>query len=378
MHVSIVGGGPAGLYLAILLRRRGLADAVTIHERNSRAASIGFGIVFSGRTLDSLREADAESYEAIRAHSATWEDVIVGYRGQRILVGGNDFAAVARMDFLRALQDRCESLGVDLRYDDEVNEVDGLLDADLVVGADGVGSLVRSRFEASFEPLIDERNNPYIWLGTPQVFEGLAMLFRTTPAGTFIAHAYEYGAEGSTFVVECSLDTWRRSGLERLPEDAGLAYLEGVFRDDLAGQPLLAKGYRWIRFVMLRCNHWSHDNVVLLGDALHTAHFSIGSGTKLAVEDAIALADALEAEGGVTAALAAFESGRRPEVEALQDASYESLRWLETIEHDLGMEPVPFAYRLMTRSGRVDDDSLRRRDPEFAAAVEAWRQRSGS
>jgi anthraniloyl-CoA monooxygenase len=306
----------------------------------------------------------------IRDRAVTWTDVIVGHQGERVHVGGNDFAGIGRLAFLDALQQRCASLGVDVRYETAVADPRSLQAADLVVGADGVRSTVRGAFEASFGPELDERHNPYVWLGTTQRFPGLAMLFRPSAAGLFIAHAYEYGPEGSTFVVECSLETWRRAGLDRLGEAEALALLEAVFAADLEGAPLRAKDYRWLRFILLRNRTWRHENVTLLGDALHTAHFSIGSGTKLALEDAIALADALAAAPDAAAAIDRYAEARRPDVEAYQAASLESMRWLETLDADLALDPVRFAYRVMTRSGRVSADTLRRRDPEFMARLE--------
>ena len=369
MRVDIVGGGPAGLYAAILLRSRGLADQVTVYERNPPGATFGFGIVFSGSTLANLKAADEASYRRIADVSLTWTDVIVGHPDETVRIGGNDFAGVARLAFLEALQARCRELDVDLRFEAEVTDPTVLEMADLLIGADGVGSVVRDWHRDAFDPSLDERRNLYIWLGTAQRFDGLAMLFRRAPAGTFIAHAYAYGPEGSTFVVECAPETFQAAGLHERSERDALAYLADVFAEDLNGQPLMARGYRWIRFIMLQNAQWHHRNVVLLGDALHTAHFSIGSGTKLALEDAIALAEAVEAEGAIPQALARFQSTRQPPVEAYQAASLSSLKWLEHVDADLDLDPLAFAYKLMTRSGRVDDVSLSRRDPDFFAAL---------
>ena len=372
MRVAIIGGGPAGLFAAILLRSRGLAKEVVVFERSRPDATFGFGIVMSGATLANLRAADPASHAAIAAGSVAWTDVIVGHPLESVRVGGNDFVGLSRLRFLRALQARSADAGVELRFEEEVTDPDSL-DADLVIGADGVRSVVRSFYAEHFGPRLDEGANPYIWLGTARVFDGLAMIFRPTEHGVFVAHAYEYGALGSTFVVECSQAAWKSAGLDRLSENAALGYLQGVFEQDLSGAALVAKDYRWIRFLQVANKHWSYERTALLGDALHTAHFSIGSGTKLALESAIALVDALDAAPSVPRALALFETGRRPAVEAFQAASFESMRWIESVEPDLSLSPVAFSYRLMTRSGRLDDDRLRRKDPAFFAALEETR-----
>jgi anthraniloyl-CoA monooxygenase len=371
MEVAIVGGGPAGLYLALLLRARELARSVTVYERNRPEATFGFGIVLSGRTLANLQTADAPSYERIAARCVRWQDVLVGHRGELVRIGGNSFAGIGRLEFLQTLRERCVETGVELRYQCPVDDPDALRGADLVVGADGVRSTVREAYADAFQPLLDERRNRYIWLGTRQGFDGLAMLFRQAPEGLFVAHAYRYGPEGSTFVVECAPETWAAAELDRRSPDDGLRFLAEVFAAELDGAPLVAKDYRWIRFLMLSNRCWRHENVVLLGDALHTAHFSIGSGTKLAVEDAMALAEALARESDPRVAVDQFATARRPGVEAYQAASLESLRWLEGLDADLDLDPVSFAYRCMTRSGRVDADSVRRRDPQFMARVDA-------
>jgi 2-polyprenyl-6-methoxyphenol hydroxylase-like FAD-dependent oxidoreductase len=374
MRVGIVGGGPAGLYLAILLRRRRLASSVTVYERNAPGATFGWGIVFSGRTMANLEHADPESHRRIRKAAVEWDDVVVQLQGETVVIGGNHFVGVERLAFLRALQERAEELGVDVRYETVCDDPAGLAsDSDLLAGADGVGSVVRSAWAPAFEPRLDERRNLYAWLGTPARFGGLTMAFRTVPAGTFVAHAYNYSADLATFVVECDPGTFERAGLARMPEPEALAYLAGVFAAELDGRPLLGRDFRWIRFIHLANRHWHTGNVVLLGDALHTAHFSIGSGTKLALEDAIALTDALGATSGIPEALSAWEEARRPQVESYQDAALTSLKWLEDLGADLQLAPIPFALKVMTRSGRLDMERLRQRDPAFVAAVEAHR-----
>jgi anthraniloyl-CoA monooxygenase len=445
MRVTIVGGGPAGLYLAILLKRRDPGHRVLVLERNPAGATWGWGVVFSDQTLGYLAEPDPESFADLRPRLATWDNVDVVHRGERVSIHGNRFSGVARIALLRVLQERARALGVEVRYEAPVSApaaLDELPPCDLLVGADGIASVVRERYAEAFAPRLEPAANRYIWLGTPHLFHGLTLIFRpvvqhpgappqalalpasisalpaAAPAASaapgprpdlFIAHAYRYGPELSTFIVECDPATFERSGLGERDDDATRAYLGAVFAPDLDGAPLFSNQSRWIRFTTVRnARWWCHDprpetgaspepattagaghavasptgrqtasragrHVVLLGDALHTAHFSIGSGTKLALEDAIALDRALA--GAATpaelpAALDAFVAARRPRVEQLQAAAATSMAWFENAADDLALSPLAFAYRVMTRSARVDTESLRKRDPVFAAACE--------
>ena len=293
-------------------------------------------------------------------------------RDSRVTVRGNHFSGVARIRLLNILQDRCERLGVRLRFNSEATDLDALAaDCDLMVGADGVGSLVRQHYAGEFGPELSEGRNKYIWYGTRQPFHALTLTFRETGAGVFAAHSYKFSPDTSTFIVECDQQTWEREGFAAMTDAETRARLGEVFGADLGGQELLSNNSRWINFLLVRNRRWSAGNVVLLGDALHTAHFSIGSGTKLAMEDSIALFR-LFAEGrDVPAALEEFERTRRPVIEEYQGAAHESRLWFERARDYTHLDPLRFAYSLMTRSKKVGDESLRRRDPEFVAAYEA-------
>jgi anthraniloyl-CoA monooxygenase len=373
VKITVIGGGPAGLYFSILMKRLDRSHEITVFERNAPGDTFGWGVVFSDKTLSYLKDNDRESYEAITETFETWDNVDIVHRDRKISVGGNRFSGIARIALLNILQGRCREVGVDLRFRTEATDFDPAA-CDLLVGADGVNSAVRRQYEGKFGPELDVRGNKYIWYGTEQLFNGLTLTFRETASGVLAAHSYKFNKSLSTFIVECSEETLRAAGLDRMPEEEGRAFLERVFERDLGGRALLSNNSKWINFVMVKNRRWSAGNVVLLGDALHTAHFSIGSGTKLALEDAIALRDCFASGGGAEDSLREFERVRRPVVEEYQDAAYESLHWFESVAERMYLEPLPFAYSLMTRSKRVDYDSLRRRDPAFIAAYDEWRQ----
>ena len=371
MRICIVGGGPAGLYFAIVMKRLDPAHAITLFERDGPHDTFGWGIVFSDQTFGYLEAGDEPSFRQIVDSCETWNNVDVVHRGQKVTIHGNKFSGIARIAFLNILQRRCEELGVDLRFHTNITDREMLPPHDLLVGADGANSIVRRWFSNAFEPTLQSATNKYIWLGTPRLFHGLTLTFHVTDAGTFAAHSYKFDTHTSTFIVECGEETWAQAGLAGKSDVDACAYLADVFAADLDGQPLLTNNFvRWINFVLVKNRHWQHDNVVLLGDALHTAHFSIGSGTKLALEDAIALAQCFESGDELEATLGTFERTRKPVVDRLQDAAGASLWWFEQMHTYMHLEPLPFAYEAMTRSGRIDREKLRRRDPAFVAAYE--------
>jgi 2-polyprenyl-6-methoxyphenol hydroxylase-like FAD-dependent oxidoreductase len=372
MKFTIIGGGPAGLYFALLMKKHDPAHSVTVFERNAPDDTFGWGVVFSDKTLSYLKENDEETYLSITESFELWDNVDVVHRDQKVTIRGNKFSGIARLELLRILQTRCRALGVELNFRAEVSDIEALASgSDLLVGADGINSTVRQKYDEFFEPSLSIRTNKYIWYGTNQLFHGLTLTFRETEAGVFAAHSYKFNQTTSTFIVECDEETWRRAGFAEMSEDETRALLAQVFLNDLHGHPLLSNNSKWINFVNVRNAHWSHGNIVLLGDALHTAHFSIGSGTKLALEDAIALRRCFDATQNVTAALAEFERVRKPIIEEYQEAAHESLVWFEHVRDYISLSPLPFAYKLMTRSKRIDYENLKRRDPQFIAAYEA-------
>lgn len=371
MKINVIGGGPAGLYFAILMKKADPAHRIYVSERNGRDDTFGWGVVFSGKTLATLKAADPESHAAITEQFEAWNNVDVVHNNEKISIHGNSFSGVARLQLLKILQRRAEELGVEIDFKSEVQDIESLRsDCDLLVAADGVNSATRLHYAEHFKPNLDWRKHHYIWYGTNQLFHGLTLTFRQNDAGVFAAHSYKFNKTTSTFIVECDPQTWTTAGFQDMTDAETRRYVAGVFARDLEGHELLSNNSKWINFVVVKNGNWSFDNVVLLGDALHTAHFSIGSGTKLAMEDSIALADALREEDDVRKALANFTAKRRPVIEDYQAAAHESMVWFENAAQYIDLAPIDLAYSVMTRSGRVTHDDLKRRDPEFIARYE--------
>lgn len=371
MKINIIGGGPAGMYFAILMKKAEPAHDITIYERNGPDDTFGWGVVFSGRTLSNLREADEPSHAEIIRDFKAWDNVDVVHRDEKISIHGNSFSGISRLGLLKILQRRCEELGIALNFHSEISDLDTLAaNCDLFIGADGVNSTVRQKLAEAFEPVLSIRPNKYIWYGTNQSFHGLTLTFHENDAGVFAAHSYKFNPTTSTFIVECDPKTWTNAGFAEMSDEHTRKYLAEVFAHDLSGHPLLSNNSKWINFLLVKNRRWSHENIVLLGDALHTAHFSIGSGTKLAIEDAIALKACFEASSDVTSALKRFEEARRPVIEDYQAAAEESMLWFENARDYMHLRPIELAYVLMTRSGKIDLETLRRRDPKFVSAYE--------
>ncbi|MCA9792997.1 MAG: monooxygenase [Candidatus Eremiobacteraeota bacterium] len=347
------------------MKRLDPSHQVKVFERNPRGNTFGWGVVFSSQTLTSLAQADPVSHTAITDSFQLWDNVDIVHRGQKVSIRGNRFAGIARLALLEILIERCLELGVELEFGREILELPELSETDLLVGADGVGSRTREVYADAFKPHLEYAANHYIWLGTKRLFHGLTLTFRETPEGLYIAHSYKFSPDLSTFIVECDPESFSRAGFEDLDEAGTLAALQTIFADDLEGHDLLSNHARWIRFVNVRNHNWYHPKVVLLGDALHTAHFSIGSGTKLALEDSIALAECFGKAGSVSDALQDFAVQRKPYVDAYQEIASESRQWFETARERTHLEPIPMAFATMTRNAKVDLENLRQRDPEF-------------
>ena len=374
MRIAILGAGPAGLYLSYLIKRRRPDADIAVVEQNPPDATFGFGVVFSDRALEFLRESDQETFAAIVPQMEAWNDMTIVHRNERVVIDGIGFSSIGRLTLLQMLQKRVRSVGVAPQFGKAVVALDDLGDADLVVGADGVNSLLRQTFAREFGAGVTMMNNRFAWFGTSKPFDTLTQTFRHTPVGDFNAHHYRYAPGRSTFLVETDEASFARAGFERMDDGDARALCEKIFADALGGARLISNNSIWRRFPQVKNERWQHGKYVLIGDALHTAHFSIGSGTRLAMEDAIALDRALAAHSDdVALALPAFEAARRPIVEKLVAGATASAAWYENFASHMALTPLELAMSYIQRSGRIDLDRLRKLSPKFVERYEKER-----
>ena len=372
MRIAVVGGGPGGLYFSYLWKRRHPAAQVDLFEQNAADSTWGFGVVFSEQALDFLRGDDPETVAAIAPQMESWSNITLNLRGDSVEIDGVGFSAIGRLALLRLLQGRAEAAGVNCHYATLIERLDQLEGYDLIVAADGLNSLIRRSFEGDFGSSLSYADNKFAWYGTTKRFETLSQTFVATELGSFNAHHYRYSPTMSTFLVECDRATWMRYGFGDRSIEESKAICERVFAGTLDGHPLVSNKSVWRNFPWLWNEHWSYKNMVLIGDALHTAHFSIGSGTRLAIEDAIALVTALEAApGDLAGGLASFEAVRKPIVKKLVAAARSSADWYEQFPSHMTRELMEFAYGYITRSGRIDRQRLAAMAPRFMARFEA-------
>ncbi|MFN5574256.1 MAG: NAD(P)-binding protein, partial [Bradyrhizobium sp.] len=370
MKIAIIGGGPAGLYAAILLKKQRPSADIAVYERNRPDDTFGFGVVFSDATLDNFEKYDLPSYQRITQEFAYWDDIAVHFRGTVHRVGGNGFCGCSRRTLLMILQERARELGVTLQFEVDIDNEALFAGADLILLSDGINSRFREKHVEHFQPEVDLRANKFAWMGSTKPLDAFTFIFQETEWGPFIAHAYQYEAGHSTWIFETDPATFERAGLTGLDERQSADRMKEIFGWFLGDHPLLINRSMWRNFPMIRNKRWVKDNMVLLGDAKSTAHFSIGSGTKLAMEDAIALADAMARAPSIAAALELYENGRREEVEKIQHAADVSLVWFEHVDRFWDFDPVQFAFGVMTRSKAITYDNLTLRAPDFVAEVD--------
>ena len=377
MKIAVIGAGPAGLYFSLLAKKQNPAHDIRVFEQNPQGATYGWGVVFSDIGLAFLKDADPEFFAEFTAHHEKCDYMEVVHRGTHVQIHGNHFSRTARLEMLNTLQRACQRVGVQIEYGRRIGDVQALSnEVDLVIASDGGNSAVRKQFADHFRPSFEKRRNKFAWYGTRQRFHPVSLIFRDTPAGVFIAHSYQYSAELSTFLVEVDPETWKRAGLDAASEDESRRFCAQVFAPELGGNELLTNRSLWFEANIVKNERWTHKNIVLLGDALRTVHFSLGSGTRMAMQDAIALHRGLaEHPGDLEAAFAKFEGTRRPASSNSQAAAAKSLDWYENVAEKLHLDPVSFAYDYMRRTGQVTHADLQQRDPHFTAAFEAIQNR---
>jgi 2-polyprenyl-6-methoxyphenol hydroxylase-like FAD-dependent oxidoreductase len=374
VRIAVIGGGPGGLYFAYLWKRRHPEAVIELFEQNPEGATWGFGVVFSDQALEFLRADDPETVDAIAPKMESWRNITITLRGESVEIDGVGFSSIGRLDLLKLLQARVRSVGVTASYETLVDSIDRFAGYDLIVAADGLNSIVRRSFEKEFDASVTHSTNKFAWYGTTKTFATLSQTFVTTERGTFNAHHYRYSPSMSTFLVECDAATWQAYGFEHKSIEESQAICEQVFAETLDGHKLISNKSVWRNFPWIWNERWSHRNMVLIGDALHTAHFSIGSGTRLAIEDAIALTKALETETDIAAALVRYERERKPIVKKLVTAARTSADWYQHFPEHMKLDLMDFTYSYITRSGRIDSARLRAMSPQFMARFEASRR----
>jgi len=378
LDIVCVGGGPGSLYFALLMKRADPRHRISVIERNRADDTFGFGVVFSDATMAGIAGADSEAYRSIAQHLVHWDDIDIHYRGEVLRSTGHGFSGMSRHTLLRVLQEHAAAAGVELAFETELTSLEPFASADLVVGGDGANSTVRALLHDRIEASVDTRPNRFVWLGTTKPFPAFTFYFKPNDHGLWRVHAYQYAPGRSTFIVECRDETWRAAGLDDASEHDTQVFLKTLFAEELAGHRLITNRSIWRQFPTIRTRPWSASNVVLIGDAAHTAHFSVGSGTRMAMEDAVALSSALMAslatadDDAIANALQAYEQSRRPQVESLQRAAQASLEWFEETERYVCQPSLQFAFTLLTRSLRITHEDLRARDPEFLGRVDRW------